>query len=106
MEHLLHVFFDCMFANQCWSYVGSVFDMQSVEFAPDWFVQKFSSASSDELHLIARVLWGIWFFINKKVWEGTSVTPQLAMDWSNKFLMTGSLQSWSECRLRTLIRFL
>lgn len=27
VEHLLHIFFDCSFAKQCWSYVGCVMDM-------------------------------------------------------------------------------
>lgn len=38
VEHLLHVFFDCAFAYQCWLYAGTVFDMQYVEFGPDWLV--------------------------------------------------------------------
>lgn len=27
VEHLLHVFFDCAFANQCWCYAGAGYDM-------------------------------------------------------------------------------
>lgn len=31
VEHLLHLFFDCHFAVQCWNYVGLVYDMRQVE---------------------------------------------------------------------------
>ncbi|XP_074323028.1 uncharacterized protein LOC141659976 [Apium graveolens] len=34
VEHLLHVFFDCRFASECWSKAGIVYDMQRVEEAP------------------------------------------------------------------------
>lgn len=41
--------------------------MQDVEYGPDWLVQKLSSVGDDESILIAKALWGIWFFRNKKV---------------------------------------
>lgn len=31
VEHLLHVFFDCQFASQCWAYAGLSYDMSLVE---------------------------------------------------------------------------
>lgn len=67
IEHLLHVFFDCQFARDCWQYAGRSYDMQDVEYGPDWLVQKLSSVGDDESILIAKALWGIWFFRNKKV---------------------------------------
>lgn len=85
VEHFLHVFFDCPFATQCWKYAGGSFDMQHVEFAPDWLINKLSNASGDDCFLIAKVLWGIWFFRNKRVWENKVVTHTVAMDWSSKF---------------------
>lgn len=68
VEHKLHLFFDCSFASGCWQYVGLNYDMRQIEFAPDWLLHKLSTAEHDELVLIARVLWDIWFFRNKKVW--------------------------------------
>lgn len=47
--------------------------------------------------MIIKVLWGIWFFRNKKVWEGKSVTPQLTVDWSSKFFA-----DWRVARLARL----
>lgn len=85
VEHLLHVFFDCPFAASCWQYVGLSLDMSMVEFAPDWLLQKLNGTGHDELLLIARVLWGIWFFRNKKVWENKVVNSRIAMDWSAKY---------------------
>lgn len=40
VEHLLHLFFDCDFAKQCWSVVNLNFDMRNVENALDWLLQK------------------------------------------------------------------
>lgn len=85
VEHKLHLFFDCYFAKSCWQYVGLQLDMSLVEFAPEWLFQKLGSASQEELILIARVLWGIWFFRNKKVWDAKTVNNMVAMDWSAKF---------------------
>ena len=34
IEHLLHVFFDCTFAQQCWSTAGLNLDMRLVDSAP------------------------------------------------------------------------
>ncbi|XP_063947247.1 uncharacterized protein LOC135151929 [Daucus carota subsp. sativus] len=39
----------------------------------------------EEIILIARVLWGIWFFRNKKVWENKTVNDMVAMEWSAKY---------------------
>lgn len=35
IEHLGHVFFDCVFARQCWHYTGMVYDMSNVEDVSD-----------------------------------------------------------------------
>lgn len=85
VEHLLHLFFDCPFATSCWQYVGMPLDMSTVEYAPDWLLQKLNEASHEEIVLIARVLWGIWFFRNKKVWENKTVNDMVAMEWSAKY---------------------
>lgn len=59
--------------------------MRMVEFAPEWLFQKPSTAGHAEIILIARVLWGIWFFQNKKVWNNKTVNNMIAMDWSAKY---------------------
>lgn len=59
-------------------------DMQSVEFAPDCLLWQINNASDDEVIGIAKVLWGIWFFRSKKVWENKSVTHFVGKDWSVK----------------------
>lgn len=56
-----------------------------VEYAPDWLFEKLSTAGNDELMLIAMVLWGIWFFRNKKVWDNKVVNNVVAMDCSAKY---------------------
>lgn len=38
VEHLLHLFFDCQYTTLCWSHVGLQYDMERVEFVPEWLV--------------------------------------------------------------------
>lgn len=93
IEHLLHVFFECNFARQCWDHVNLSYDMRPVEFAPDWLLSKINDASSEEVVKVCTVLWGIWYWRNKRVWEDKSVTPAFAMDGSFK-----SLSEWQRAR--------
>ena len=83
-EHMCHVFFDCEFASSCWHYAGLVYDMEGVNSASEWLLYKLSSASSDEIMKIVKVLWGVWFWRNKRVWENKKVHASTAMDWSTK----------------------
>lgn len=69
VEHKLYVFFNCPFAASCWEYVGVNYDMGRVEFAPHWLLHNLSYAKHDKIVVITKVLWGVWFFRNKKVWE-------------------------------------
>lgn len=59
MEHLLHVFFDCYFAAQCWQQVGIQYDMWVVENASAWLLDKLGTESYEKLCTIAMTLWGI-----------------------------------------------
>ncbi|XP_074351779.1 uncharacterized protein LOC141690922 [Apium graveolens] len=61
--------------------------MSSVEDVSEWLVHQINHANSTEVTRIARVLWGIWFFRNKKVWENKSVNHNVAMDWSSNSLL-------------------
>lgn len=54
-----------------------------------WMLEKLCTESYDKLVRIAMILWDIWFFRNKRVWESEVVTPQFAADWSLK-----QLQDW------------
>lgn len=38
IEHMLHFFFYCKFATDCWNKIGILFDMQSVESASSWLL--------------------------------------------------------------------
>lgn len=84
VEHLLHIFFDCSFAVQCWQIVNLFHDMHAVEFAPSWLLGKMSIRNSKEAEKIAMVLWGIWYARNQKVWEGKVINPSIAMTISKK----------------------
>lgn len=97
LEHLLHVFFDCAFASQCWQLMGMHFDMWSVEDAAEWLLNKLETGRYAELIRIAMTLWTIWFFRNKKVWDNKVVTPKFAVDWSLK-----QLQEWKSAVVSNL----
>lgn len=84
IEHLLHLFFDCSFAKSCWQYMGLQYDMRTVESAPEWFLNKLHTETSDNLIRIATVVWGIWWARNQRVWEGKTTTPAVAMLWSSR----------------------
>lgn len=56
IEHLLHLFFDCGFAQECWQQVGLNFDMREVESAPEWVLSKLSNETEDNLVNISVVL--------------------------------------------------
>lgn len=84
MEHLLHVFLDCRFANACWRVLGLEFDTSTIESCPDWLLQSLVSESHERLVQVATVLWGIWSARNLKVWENKVVPPELSMQWSAK----------------------
>ncbi|KAL8118342.1 hypothetical protein AgCh_016030 [Apium graveolens] len=84
VEHPMHIFFDCVFANNCWKYFGLEFDVTRTEVASDWLLDKLFSESTEVCGCIAAILWGIWFARNQKVWERKILTPELAMQWSMK----------------------
>lgn len=81
IDHLLHLFFDCNFAKQCWQKTGLYIDMSVVKDAPLWLIDKLrlvqTSEASDIFIKIATIILGIWFLKNKKVSEGKSVTARL-----------------------------
>ena len=76
---MMHVFFDCSFAQNYWRHVGFNYEMQCPHVAPDWLLQKINLASAEEIKLIARVIWGVLVFRKKKMWEGREVTRLIAM---------------------------
>lgn len=82
VEHLLHVFFDCQFASQCWHHSGLVYDMSQVENASLWLLDMLSNAKPEDISKICVVLWDIWVWRNKLVWEEKISTAAIAMDYS------------------------
>lgn len=65
--------------------------------ASSWLITRLGLSSSDEVQSIARVLWGIWFFRNKRVWENKVVTATVAMAWSAK-----NIFDWKEVKERRI----
>lgn len=67
-------------------YAGLNYNMHEVFCAPDWLIQKINEGKVEEVSKIAIVLWGIWSWRNKKVWEGKVVSQTLAVDGSTKIV--------------------
>lgn len=93
VEHVVHVFFDCEFANTCWEHAGLKFDMNTVESAADWLLQKFASEPQEVSDKIATTLWGIWYARNAKVWDNKYLTPALTIEGS-----TRQVTEWQEAQ--------
>lgn len=66
IEHMLHVFFDCDFAKQCWSNARMDLNMSEVESAQEWLLEQLSHEPNEKLIIIDTVLWSIWFSTNKE----------------------------------------
>lgn len=81
---MLNIFFDCKFAMECWQNACLNFDMQSVEQALGWLLDRIYNKDEDTANKIVEVLWCIWFVTNKKFWEWQVVTTQIAMEISVK----------------------
>ncbi|KAL8127779.1 hypothetical protein AgCh_014632 [Apium graveolens] len=80
IEHMTHLFFECEFARGCWEHANLVYDWSEVEYAHDWLLSKVSSAPMEEVSKICVVLWGVWHWRNKKVWDAKLVSSAFAMD--------------------------
>lgn len=63
------------------------------EYASSWLLNEIQSVNSSQAVVITRVLWEVWFFRNKKVWENKVVTSAVAMEWSAKVI-----SEWRDAR--------
>ncbi|KAL8133721.1 hypothetical protein AgCh_008966 [Apium graveolens] len=93
LEHIMHLFFECQFVESCWRSVDLSFDMRNVTSAQEWLLKKFSEASHEELGKIYVVLWGVWYWRNKRVWEGKMINPKLAIEGSFR-----TVEDWRKVR--------
>lgn len=55
-EHMVHMFFECSFANQCWRQVNMICDVMNSESASKWLLDKFATDSYENLTKIVVVL--------------------------------------------------
>ncbi|KAL8095122.1 hypothetical protein AgCh_036543 [Apium graveolens] len=69
---------------RCWNYVNMWFDWSIIEHAHEWLLTKISAESAEIIAKICVILWGVWFWRNKRLWEGKVVTPAYAMESSLK----------------------
>ncbi|XP_074378180.1 uncharacterized protein LOC141719707 [Apium graveolens] len=69
--------------------------MSQVHYAPDCLLSKLATSSQAENIKLSTVLWGIWFWRNKRVWEDKLVNADLAMD-----LSFNSFFEWRKARLK------
>ncbi|XP_074362434.1 uncharacterized protein LOC141702707 [Apium graveolens] len=92
-ENMIHAFFDCNFDAQYWSHVNLSYDMRELKCAPDWLLSKLDMCSVEVIIRICTLLWGVWFWRNKRVWEGRVINPVLSMDGA-----FNSVSEWKKAR--------
>lgn len=56
VEHLLHLFFDCPYAKECWVKANTIYNMQEVESAPNWLLERLSTGNRVEKEKIIGVM--------------------------------------------------
>lgn len=95
VEHVLHLFFDREFARKCWQSVNLLFDMQEVEYAAYWPLDKLSKEPKEQLITITKVLSGIRYARNKKVWEAKDLGVNIVMEMSDRWV-----KEWQEVNVR------
>lgn len=98
-EHLIHVFFDYYFAKQCWNHSGLSYDLNFVEFVPDWLLNKLGAAQEEKAVKISTILWGIWLWRNRKVWEGKTISAATAIGNSSQYV-----SEWRKERLKRTLK--
>lgn len=77
VEDVIHLFFLCPFALACWQYTGLSVAVPLEVSVSSWLLSKLELCASSEALTIAKVLWAIWFFRNKKVWESKVVSAAI-----------------------------
>lgn len=86
VEHMLHIFFDCDFVVRCWQLIGLELDLWNEEYAASWLLKKLATDTHDNVIKLATVLWGILLARNKHVLDDRIITPNLAVEWSTKYI--------------------
>ncbi|KAL8088696.1 hypothetical protein AgCh_038466 [Apium graveolens] len=93
LQHLLHLFMDCGFAQNCWRIMGFDIEASAIENCNDWVLKCLADYNTEVMANMAKVLWGIWSARNLRVWEQKNMTADTAMQWSNKQVL-----QWQEAQ--------
>lgn len=81
---MLHIFFNCKFATNCWNTVGLRFDMQMVESASNWLLEKIIMKNSGTVEKIVIVVRSICFARNQWIWESKTINPMITVNISRR----------------------
>lgn len=84
IEYVRHIFVECQYAKGCWDCINRDINIAEVEDLSVWLLSKPGTETEVKLVQIAKILWGIWFARNKKVWDGNIISPSIAMEISTK----------------------
>lgn len=72
-----------------------VYDIREEVSGPHWVLRKLKTTKHEEIVSICVVLWGIWYWRNKRVWSNQFINPGIAME--NSFNI---LRDWKTARHR------
>ena len=86
VEHLRHVFIECLDARRCWLTTDLNLDVSEIEELLVWLLEQLCTAPNAKLVTMTKVIWGIWMARNKLVWENRKMEPGIAMDVSSRLI--------------------
>lgn len=92
-ETVENVFLECNFARSCWQEVGLHIILADGQTLNTWLLRTLANGKAEIILKITYVLWGIWFFRNKKAWKNKLVTTQVVVNWSSTRIL-----EWQQAR--------
>lgn len=78
------------------------YDFSGVEVLSSWVLDKLRTETEESIVKLVKVLWGIWFARNKRIWEEKIIAPQVIMEVSSRMVTEWQFaQEKAQCGMQT-----